>query len=59
MTEPTNVRISARERNGQSINTTTAIPRIPLTTATTSRFVGLGAGGSQTSWVLCVKGKGG
>ena len=59
MTETTKVRISAPERNGQSINTTTAIPLIPLTTATTSRFVGLGTGGSPTSWVLLVKGKGG
>ena len=55
--EPTNVRISAPERNGQSINTAAAIPLIPLTTAT-SRFVGLGAGETSTSWVLCVKGKG-
>ena len=59
MMEPTNVRINAPERNGQSINTTTAIPLMPLTTATTSRFVGLGAGETSISWVLCVKGKAG
>ena len=57
--EPTNVSISAPERNGQSINTTTATPLIPLSAATTSRFVGLGAWKTSTSWVLCVKGKGG
>ena len=43
--EATNVRISAPDLNGQSINTTTAMPLIPLTTATTNRFVGLSAGG--------------
>jgi len=55
--EPTNVRINAPERNGQSINTTTAIPLMPLTTATTSRFVGLGAGETSISWVLASKEK--
>jgi hypothetical protein len=59
MTEMPNVRSSAPERNGQSIKTTTAIPLIPLIKATASRFAGLGTGRPPTSWVLCVKGKGG